>query len=287
MCYLVRLSTKIPVPKVLDWSDDSSNSIGSEYIIMEHVPGVQLHGKWSSMNPHQHMLCVKNVSFLVVEMSKLKFPAYGSLYFADALIDDKSKIDISEGFCIGPHYGTQYSDCNVEEQRLYDKKPPNRGPCTSIRPCHGFCNSFVADNLLLGADVQAYCSGLTDNGLSRIPKTTPVQQLPYRGTIQEHLNLLSISRRVIERLIKSSLILQVADPILMHPDIYKRNIFVSEEDPSCVTAIIDWQSTCIEPTFVHASETPDFADDPATDNTNPGKADVFRRGHCCGYYSSD
>jgi hypothetical protein len=52
---------------------------------------------------------------------------------------------------------------------------------------------------------------------------------------------------------------------LLHPDIHKRNIYVSEEEPSRVTAIIDWQSTCMEPLFVYANDTPDLVEDPADD----------------------
>jgi hypothetical protein len=102
--------------------------------------------------------------------------------------------------------------------------------------------------------------------MSRIPKTDGSgDELPYRGTVQEHLHLLNISETVIEDLIKAPIIQQVASPTLLHPDIHKRNIYVSEEDPSCVTAIIDWQSTSIEPIFVYANETPDIADDPTAD----------------------
>jgi hypothetical protein len=98
--YLVRLFTKIPVPKVLDWNDDDNNSIGTEYIIMEHAPGFQLHDKWPSMSPHQHMLCMKKVAFLVAEMAKIQFPAYGSLYFADAPLDPSQKLNLWMGFAL-------------------------------------------------------------------------------------------------------------------------------------------------------------------------------------------
>jgi hypothetical protein len=54
----------------------------------------------------------------------------------------------------------------------------------------------------------------------------------------------------------------VAGPTLLHLDIHKRNIFVSEDDPSSVTAVIDWQSTSPEPAFVYATEKPDFVKDP-------------------------
>ncbi|KAG9244616.1 hypothetical protein BJ878DRAFT_534450 [Calycina marina] len=195
---LVTNSEVATMTYVLDWSDDDNNSIGTEYIIMEHVPGAQLHDKWPSMSPHQHMLCVKRVAFIVTEMAKLPFPAYGSLYFANAPIDPKSKLEFAEGFCIGPHW----------------------------------------------TELPSYCSGLIDAGFSRIPKSNgSVEELPYRGSVQEHLHLLNISEKVVRKLIKAPIIQQVASPTLLHPDLHKRNIYVSEEDPSCVTAITDWQST--------------------------------------------
>ncbi|KAL8742757.1 MAG: hypothetical protein Q9190_004805, partial [Brigantiaea leucoxantha] len=81
-------------------------------------------------------------------------------------------------------------------------------------------------------------------------------------SIEEHLRLLKISRAVIERLIESPLIQTTASPTLFHADLHKRNIFVSENDPTLVTGLIDWQSTSVEPAFVYANETPDFAAHP-------------------------
>lgn len=45
----------------------------------------------------------------------------------------------------------------------------------------------------------------------------------------------------------------------MHPDLHKRNIFVSDDDPAVITGIIDWQSSSIEPAFWYADDVPDFA----------------------------
>jgi hypothetical protein len=50
-----------------------------------------------------------------------------------------------------------------------------------------------------------------------------------------------------------------ATPTLFHPDLHKRNIFVSDDDPTVITGIIDWQSSSIEPAFWYANEIPDFA----------------------------
>lgn len=37
---------------------------------------------------------------------------------------------------------------------------------------------------------------------------------------------------------------------------------MSDDDPTLVTGLIDWQSTSVEPAFVYANETPDFAAHP-------------------------
>jgi hypothetical protein len=58
--YLVRNHTTIPVPKVLAWSSDASNQIGTEYIIMEEVPGVQVFKKWDDMGEYNRISLIKN-----------------------------------------------------------------------------------------------------------------------------------------------------------------------------------------------------------------------------------
>ncbi|PGH11552.1 hypothetical protein AJ79_04810 [Helicocarpus griseus UAMH5409] len=45
----MKLHTKIPIPSVLDWSDDPSNPAGSAYIIMEHADGVSPDQAWPKM----------------------------------------------------------------------------------------------------------------------------------------------------------------------------------------------------------------------------------------------
>lgn len=55
-------------------------------------------------------------------------------------------------------------------------------------------------------------------------------------------------------------------PVLLHADYNKRNIYISPSDPAMITGIIDWQLTCVEPAFIYAQNTPDFA---ALPNINP------------------
>jgi hypothetical protein len=125
----VRENTTIPVPAVLDWNDNPDNPVGSEYIIMEHVDGIQLVKKWSDMDPLQHFDCVRSLTALMREMMKLSFPAYGGIYFDTAPLHQSEKIHLKNGFCIGPVTSPEYWPGAPEEKRFYSRRPPNRGPC--------------------------------------------------------------------------------------------------------------------------------------------------------------
>ncbi|KAH8433002.1 uncharacterized protein LDX57_010637 [Aspergillus melleus] len=109
--------------------------------------------------------------------------------------------------------------------------------------------------------IGAYSDGLIDAGISRVPPRNyqPSNQSSYHGSIPAHLTLLEQGRQVLDAMTKDSRVCDAAKPTLFHPDLHKRNIFVSEKDPSIITSIIDWQSSSIEPAFWYADEIPDFA----------------------------
>ncbi len=81
----------------------------------------------------------------------------------------------------------------------------------------------------------------------------------YHGAVAEHIRLLNSGRDVASELIKDPRIQKAAAPILLHQDLHKRNIYVFNEDPTTIAGIIDWQSSSINPAFMHANEVPDFA----------------------------
>lgn len=119
------------------------------------------------------------------------------------------------------------------------------------------------ENLLLksiGLDAAGYSDGLIDTGISRIPPAGSMLKRPrYQGSIEDHKKLLSYGRAMLKDMAKSSHVQNAASPMMFHPDWHKRNIFVSEDDPTVITDIIDWQSTSIEPAFWYADAIPDCA----------------------------
>ncbi|KAB8069206.1 kinase-like domain-containing protein [Aspergillus leporis] len=239
----LQTKTTIPIPRILDWCCDATsidNSIGSEYIIMEHAAGVQLHKKWQEMAGDQRVRCIDAIYQKAKEVVDLQFPCFGSLYLADSPVSPDNKQTLDEEFCIGPHCGTRYWECGVGEDGYYHNTKPNRGPWN---------------------DLTNYCDGLIDAGLSRLPPMdSDMKSRPaYHGSTETHKILLSQARDVLNHMSGDPRIAASATPVLFHPDFHKRNIFVSDHDPSIITGIIDWQAASIEPAFWYSDEIPDFA----------------------------
>ena len=97
---------------------------------MKPVPGVQLHGRWEMMTSAEHLSCIESISEMMVQLTELEFPAYGSLYFSDAPIAGHLKRDFANGFCVGPHCGPTYWNCAPGEASIY-RQNDDQGPCES------------------------------------------------------------------------------------------------------------------------------------------------------------
>lgn len=132
----MQTKTTIPIPNILDWSCDAAgidNTIGSEYIIMEHAAGVQLHKKWQEMAGDQRVRCIDAIYRKAKEVVDLQFPCFGSLYLTDSPVSPDKKQNLDKEFCIGPHCGNRYWDGGIGDHRYYHNAKPNRGPCESLR----------------------------------------------------------------------------------------------------------------------------------------------------------
>ncbi|KAL4750139.1 hypothetical protein BDW72DRAFT_204135 [Aspergillus terricola var. indicus] len=237
----LQMKTNIPIPRILDYNGDASdeaNMIGSEYIIMEHATGVPLHEKWHKMAGDQQVRCIDAIYRTMKDIVDLEIPAFGSIYFDDTL-ESARKQPLGDGFCVGPHCGTRYWGTNVGERRYYHYANRNTGPWLTI---------------------DEYCDGLIDAGLSQIPPVDIEPKRPiYHGSPEAHSALLERTRPVLKQMAANTRISNSATPLLFHPDLHMRNIFVSDENPSTITSIIVWQAASIEPAFWYSDEVPDSA----------------------------
>ncbi len=74
----------------------------------------------------------------------------------------------------------------------------------------------------------------------------------FRGSQEDHKSLLRLTMDLIPIIASYSLLHRSSMPVLWHTDLHMGNIFVSEQDPSVIVSLIDWQSSSISPMFLQA-----------------------------------
>jgi Phosphotransferase enzyme family len=75
---------------------------------------------------------------------------------------------------------------------------------------------------------------------------------PYFGSPDSHLQLLEVAIKVIPVLAGTPLLQRYGRPTLWHTDLHMGNIFVSEEVPTEIVGVIDWQFISILPGLTQA-----------------------------------
>jgi hypothetical protein len=132
MMVAVYIYTQIPVPKVLAWSSDPSNTVGAEYIIMEKAPGVPLSEKWEGMPESDQFRLIRQLTMLEGELTAIQFPASGSLYLRETLGENDTynalehDADPAQKFCVGPSCARDwYTQHETASPHLHS----NKGPC--------------------------------------------------------------------------------------------------------------------------------------------------------------
>lgn len=216
---VVRSQTSVPVPKVLAWSSDSSNPVGSEYIVMEKVNGRQLVDVWGEMGQLQQFKLIQNLAQLESQLASMEFPGYGNLYFRHSTKDGSQVIPINDDYCIGPAYNASWF--------------PQFGNQNYAGPWAGLSD---------------LCLALANRGLAHVQHSTLVPRGPHFGAKLEHIHILETAMKIIPKLV--GYIQRFSRPTLWHGDLHLGNIFVCNKDPTRIVGIIDWQFVSIMPAFM-------------------------------------
>ncbi|KIX00111.1 uncharacterized protein Z518_10248 [Rhinocladiella mackenziei CBS 650.93] len=223
----VRGYTNIPVPHVYAWSSDTSNPVGAEYIIMEKAIGVQLFKVWDKLKDISKLAIIKKLTEWESQLMAINFPAYGCLYHRHSIPDNDRKMDLptsidpSGSYCIG-------QSCNPTWSSVGQNLMP--GPWPSLTE---FGTAFAKREI---------------RRISRESKSVD----SHSGTAPEQIALLEIAVKLMQILSSHSDLVRHAKPTFCHTDLHMGNIFISEHDPSKISAIIDWQFTQIAPMFLQA-----------------------------------
>lgn len=129
----MRTKLGTPAPKVFAWSSRADESpVGTEYIIMEKLPGVQLHAVWSEMGIEDRFKIVKDIARFQKAWMTCSFRGHGSLYYSEdletsdpkPLYTDRNGDEVMDArFAIGPSTGRGFSD---DRRSMVEF---DRGPC--------------------------------------------------------------------------------------------------------------------------------------------------------------
>ncbi|KAK5114552.1 hypothetical protein LTR62_002487 [Meristemomyces frigidus] len=227
----------IPVPKVLAWDGEISNSAESEYILMEEARGTQSEELWNGMDLNEKFKVVDDLIAIQQKLQSITFSRCGNLYFKSDAFEGCSKVDISgnlshsaktfaeDRFVIGPVAGKAFWETG--EASVFT----DRGPWP---------------------DAQTYLRAISQKERSRISSTETLAANRASRTDTEVLDSSQARLSLLDKFDAVSPHLPPSDPslnraTLSHWDLRAPNIFVED---GRITCLIDWQDTWIGPLFM-------------------------------------
>ncbi|CAL5873045.1 uncharacterized protein PFLUO_LOCUS7314 [Penicillium psychrofluorescens] len=221
----VKARSRSPVSTVLAWSADPSNPVRSEYVVLEKSPGQQLTHVWDTVSESDRVQLIRGFAQLESSLATIQFPGYGALFLRHALPpslkeDPNRTIAVDDDYCLGPLYHGSWPGGFAADPEEYSQ---HSGPWRSL-----------AQQGIL--QVRNY-------------KTSYAGRGPHYGAPEEHIHMLERATEVIPILAESRTLRCHSQGILCHPDFHPGNIFVSNEDPTVIEGVIDWQFTSIMPRF--------------------------------------
>lgn len=124
----------IPVPQILSWSSDGArNSIETENIIKEKVPGVRLGSVWNRWPRELKEQLITQVVDMENKLTNVCFDKQGCIYFkedlrslageAEDIYAHTIESDVFDRFCIGPLTINELWSGTRRDMKL------DRGPC--------------------------------------------------------------------------------------------------------------------------------------------------------------
>lgn len=120
------LAQGVPVPKVLAYSPDQTNPVGTEYILLERLEGAPLSDRWFSMDNKSRVKIMRQIVDAERRFMSIHFPASGSLYHRRDLHSSQHVFPVLDDIVVGP---TAQHEWWYQERASLEV---DRGPCESL-----------------------------------------------------------------------------------------------------------------------------------------------------------
>ncbi|KAK5075730.1 hypothetical protein LTR70_010042 [Exophiala xenobiotica] len=216
----------VPVPAILDWSSQTTNEAGSEYIIMEKAEGQLLSGVWYQLGRDGKSAIIQQLVDLQVLLASKPFTAHGCLFYQGDISLNMScprevPGDLNRRFTLGP----------LALPALWED-----GRRLSI-------SDYAT---AVGENEQAWVSR------NAAPRMNYFRDSDTPETPAEMLDLLDKYLTVAPHITKCAGSLACFETsILSHPDIRLGNLFIDPRTNK-ITSIIDWQGAAFTPLVLQA-----------------------------------
>ncbi|KAF9480949.1 hypothetical protein BDN70DRAFT_856012 [Pholiota conissans] len=244
----VRGRTSLPIPKVFAYCSEANNPVGVEWLLMEHVPGVEIGEAWDSLTFPQKRRLALDIVDIYDQLSRLKADGIGSIYHNTVAADDAVLLTKSSMSMSHNSSGTRrWAPLSSESLRLLKglckrsvKDGYNLGPLNEI--------SLLKYELAVPSPSQTPPTFSSEDYFKLIayngnPPTRSDYDLPTREKFVELFHRIYNLYPTSQVLGPSS---DSANFRFSHGDLHEGNIFI---DPTtgAITGIIDWEAAGFRP----------------------------------------
>ncbi|RAL06576.1 uncharacterized protein BO97DRAFT_474195 [Aspergillus homomorphus CBS 101889] len=231
----------LPVPKIYTWSSDSSNPVGSEYILEEKARGQALGKLWAQMSMPSRCEIIDQVINIEKKLTSVSFSKHGCIYHTSVL---SSKIPVYDSL------DSMLDSASLPEVRQTSKLSRfTIGPSNDRRMWQSE-RKFLKLDWGPWSNPADYAMALGKNELSWAqsqarPRINPYRSIDKPESPEEYRSLLERYLRISPYLIPGP---ETGEPLntLSHPDLHLDNIFI-DPDTNQITSIIDWQLAAVAP----------------------------------------
>ncbi|KAF2850103.1 hypothetical protein T440DRAFT_555370 [Plenodomus tracheiphilus IPT5] len=202
----------IPTPRILGYAFDE-NPIGSEYILMEKIPGRPIGDAWFDLSDQQRLQVLHDIVELESKLFSIQLPASGSIYYAQDLEASTPMVRIpgmNEKFCVGPYTGLRWWYGKRGNPEL------DRGP-------------HVDALRALQAPAEKELAWLREYGQPRYPFHRQHREAFQYEKQDPNIHAESLKKYLHVAPYLVPINKELHSPVLRHPDIQPNNIFTSED----------------------------------------------------------